>query len=463
MVTSTGVWTLACGGGSCSNFTVTNNGQKLSGTTVTSGYIRATYTGLNASSKYRIKVTLTAGSNNNFAIQGVSADTGYVPATDGTAGTALQVGPSYVFEWSGSTQVQLTGSAWNTLYTFDDVSIKQIPNDGSPKVLPPYGIDEGVVVDGYTKINSPGVMYFPTGDTAQRSRGRMILFGGGEPGRTDNIDYLEMTSFGNSIDFGNLVAGNVWGSGATASSTRGVFWAAENQYTKLDYVTIATTGRAISFGTGNPSNSGTGFGNNTRGIWSLGGNNILEYVTIASTGNAQDFGDQTIMGGAATTAQTAFASSTRGVIAGGYGSNPYPQSNVIEYVTIATLGNGTNFGDLVTARSSVNGVSNSTRGVIAGGYTFPGSTTYYNIIEFVTIATTGDTTDFGDLTITKRACYNGSTPTRGVFAAGTPQTNAVNSIDYVTIATTGNAADFGDTRIAQRSGSGCSDSHGGLS
>tara|TARA_B100001094_G_C17959165_1_gene684512 strand:+ start:21 stop:896 length:876 start_codon:yes stop_codon:yes gene_type:complete len=291
----------------------------------------------------------------------------------------------------------------------------------------------------------------------------MILFGGGEPGRTDNIDYLEMTSFGNSIDFGNLVAGNVWGSGATASSTRGVFWAAENQYTKLDYVTIATTGRAISFGTGNPSNAGTGFGNNTRGIWSLGGNNILEYVTIASTGNAQDFGDQTIMGGAATTAQTAFASSTRGVIAGGYGSNPYPQSNVIEYVTIATLGNGTNFGDLVTARSSVNGVSNSTRGVIAGGYTFPGSTTYYNIIEFVTIATTGDTTDFGDLTITKRACYNGSTPTRGVFAAGTPQTNAVNSIDYVTIATTGNAADFGDTRIAQRSGSGCSDSHGGLS
>jgi len=323
--------------------------------------------------------------------------------------------------------------------------------------------NDGTVFEGDITFDSLNYMTLPKGTTTQSNRGRMILFGGGEPGRTDNIDYLQMTSLGNSFDFGNLAAGNVWGAGATASSTRGVFWAGENQFTKLDYVTIATTGKSISFGTGSPSNAGAGFGNDTRGIWSLGGNNILEYVTIASTGNTSDFGDQTILGGSGTTAQTAFASSTRGVIAGGYGSNPYPQSNVIEYVTIATTGNGTNFGDLVTGRSSVNGVSNSTRGVIAGGYTFPGSTTYYNIIEFVTIATTGDTTDFGDLTITKRACYNGSTPTRGVFAAGTPQTNAVNSIDYITITTTGNAADFGDTRIAQRSGSGASDSHGGLS
>ena len=124
LVTSTGVWTLSKGGSGSSNFTVTENGQKLSATTVTSGYVRATYTGLNPLSKYRVKVTLTAGDNNNFGVQGYDKDgntvTGYFPATDGTAGSALQVGPTYVFEASGVAQWQITGTAWNTLYTFDE-------------------------------------------------------------------------------------------------------------------------------------------------------------------------------------------------------------------------------------------------------------------------------------------------------------------------------------------------------
>ena len=48
---------------------------------------------------------------------------------------------------------------------------------------------------------------------------------------------------------------------------------------------------------------------------------------------------------------------------------------------------------------------------------------------------------------------------RGLFIGGNP---GVNHIDYVEISTTGNAKDFGDTRNPQRSGSGCSDTHGGL-
>ena len=36
-------------------------------------------------------------------------------------------------------------------------------------------------------------------------------------------------------------------------------------------------------------------------------------------------------------------------------------------------------------------------------------------------------------------------------------------MDYVTIASTGNAADFGDLRIATRGQGGYSNSHGGLS
>ena len=322
--------------------------------------------------------------------------------------------------------------------------------------------DTGVVVDGFGNFATSTYMVPPKGSTAERNRGRMILFGGGSPGRTDNIDSLELITLGNAIDFGSLSAA-VFGGGATASSTRGVFWLGEASYTTLEFVTISNSSNTTTFGTGTSNNGGYGFGNQTRGIWALGTNNALEFVTIATTGNTSDFGDQTLVSGNPINEPVAFASPTRGVIAGGYGNNPYPQSDVIEYVTIATTGNTTDFGDLTQARSSSNGLSNSTRGIIAGGYTFPGTTTYYNIIEFVTIATTGNATDFGDAVELKRASYNGSSPTRGVFAAGTPATSATNSIEFITIATTGNASDFGDTRNPQRSGSGCSDSHGGLS
>ena len=322
--------------------------------------------------------------------------------------------------------------------------------------------DTGVVFDGFGSFATSTYMVPPSGKTTERNRGRMILFGGGSPGRTDNIDSLEIQSMGNAVDFGSLSAA-VFGGGATASSTRGVFWLGEATYTTLEFVTISNSSNSTTFGTGTSNNGGYGFGNQTRGIWALGTKNILEFVTIATTGNTTDFGDQTLVSGGAITEPVAFASPTRGVIAGGYGNNPYPQSNVIEFVTIATTGNATDFGDLTQGRSSSNGLSNSTRGIIAGGYTFPGTTTYYNIIEFVTIATTGNATDFGDAVELKRASYNGSSPTRGVFAAGTPATSASNSIEFITIATTGNASDFGDTRNPQRSGSGCSDSHGGLS
>ena len=321
--------------------------------------------------------------------------------------------------------------------------------------------DAGVVFHGDTKINSQGYMYFPTGDTSQRSRGRGILFGGGSPGRTDRIDYIDIPSGGNSIDFGNLACGNVWGSGAGASSTRGVFWGGENQYTKLDYVTIATTGNATSFGTSsNQNNGGTCMSSETRAVFTLTGGNVMEYVTIATTGNTTDFGDQGIDDNLSKPA--GLASPTRGIVSGGYGPSPYPQSDTIEYITIATTGNGTDFGNLTFGHSGHFGVSSTTRGVFAKGYTFPSpATVYYNTIEYITIASTGNATDFGDATNSVTQGYSHASHIRGVFAGGTAASD-INNIDYVTIATTGNAVDFGDTYSATRGGSGTSDCHGGI-
>ena len=458
LVTSTGVWTLVCGGGSCSNFTVTNNGQKLSGTTVTSGYIRATYTGFNPGSKYRIKLTLTAGSNNNFSIQGYDKDgntvTGYFPAMDGTAGNALQVGPSYVFEASGVAQWQITGSAWNTLYTFDDVSIKQIPNDDVPKVLPSVGVDEGVVFEGDTKVNSQGYMYFPTGTTAERGRGRAIWGGGQNPSNKVVMDYFQIQTGGITIDFGNLTdARNEVR--ACGSSTRGV-WAGGRDPSVtniIDYVEIPTTANAVDFGDLTVARAAVAaVSNQTRGCFIAGfttpNTNHIDYITIASTGNATDFGDTL----GTYQAQGRAMSPTRGLASGNYGA-----SNLIEYITIATTGNSTDFGDRTIAAFSASGTSDNTRGVFTGGQNPSAS----NVIDFVTMASAGNATDFGDL-ITANGSSHADTSDSiiGCIAGGQSNTN---TIEKITIQTTGNAVDYGDLTSGRSQLGATSDSHGGLS
>ena len=111
------------------------------------------------------------------------------------------------------------------------------------------------------------------------------------------------------------------------------------------------------------------------------------------------------------------------------------------------------------AKNSSGGTaSSSTRGLIGLGFVSPARV---NTIDFVTIASTGDASDFGDLTLVRQAYGSVSNSTRGVFLGGSdPYTN---TIDFVTISTTGNASEFGDVSVTQ-SGNGAagSDSHGGL-
>ena len=92
------------------------------------------------------------------------------------------------------------------------------------------------------------------------------------------------------------------------------------------------------------------------------------------------------------------ADATRGVVAGGEETNNN-RTNKIDYFTIQTTGNATDFGDLTTSKQEVAAFADATRGCFAGGST--GSVT--NVIEYLTIQTLGNTTDFGDLTVARRA------------------------------------------------------------
>ena len=180
--------------------------------------------------------------------------------------------------------------------------------------------------------------------------------------------------------------------------------------------------------------------------------NTIEYITIATLGNGTDFGDLTRQSGALD--GNGCASRTRGIIAGGnIAPSTSSATNIIDYITIASTGDATNFGDLTQARQQAGGISNSTRAVFAGGY-HPSA---FDNIDYVTIATTGDATDYGDLIQGLYATATGASPVRGVIA-GSNSGGAENSISYLTIATTGNAKDFGDLSESRFRLSGCSNS-----
>ena len=326
----------------------------------------------------------------------------------------------------------------------------------------------GPDVAGITTFTGSSGIVMPSGDTAYRGGRGTGIFAGGRtsPGLKERMDKFTISTLGNGIDFGNLVP-TVAEFGGCASSTRGIFMGGEKfpaNVNVIQYLTISQLGNTFDFGDlTSVRRANTCLSNNTRGI-SLGGNTSpdtgaggktdIEYITIATTGNSSKFGDLTTDSSYGMTG----ASTTRGIIA--LGNNPFISpfglyTNVVEYITISTEGNAQNFGDLTISRREGAGASNSTRAVIFGGAN-PSNT---NIIDYITIASLGDAIDFGDCIsgcVLGSAC---SSPTRAIFG---DMTSDGNSISYVTIMTTGNAQDFGDLDLARNQTAACSDSHGGL-
>ena len=92
-------------------------------------------------------------------------------------------------------------------------------------------------------------------------------------------------------------------------------------------------------------------------------------------------------------------------------------------------------GDAQDAHWGRGGAGNTTRGLMAGGY-------YTNEIEYITIASTGNGTDFGDLSPDGNGVGGCNNETRAVFVGGEGASDAMR---YVTIASTSNSSDFGET------------------
>ena len=315
---------------------------------------------------------------------------------------------------------------------------------------------------GWTEIEAELTDPLGGGTGSNTGLGNRGLFMGGnrgsQPSGVTNIDFITISTMGNSQDFGDMHTA-VNQTAAFGSRTRGVSCGGNtpsDQYGNNNtYMAIfASLGNASDFYTLTAtSKESTAFSNNIRGFYVEPQVVQITYVNIEAGGNFQDFGnldDKTEQG-------QSFTSSTRAVIVNGHAVPS--MTNAAEYITMMTTGNGTDFGDTTAQRYGASGGSNATRGVVAGGY-YPN---VLNIIDFCTIATTGNFTDFGDLTQAKYGIQGGSASSRTrMVVMGGHTSETVNNIDSIEFATTGNAVDFGDMTSVSSGGGQCSNGHGGL-
>ena len=414
---------------------------------------------------------LFSGYISNFRVQKGKAEysAAFTPPT-----TRLERTPETVVlacQSSGNILQEATGKTF---------AVRKINSNDAPpmasRFVPDVGEDYGTTFGEKTVFDTLSYMVPPGGTTAQSNRGRGVVLGGGRSGsptKINTISYLEIPSTGISNDFGDLTE-SVIIAGCCASSTRGIRgggYATPVNSNVIDYVTIATTSNATNFGDLTQARHWVmGGGSQTRGIFG-GGNaglspnpnsNVIDYITIASTGNAADFGDLINSYTPTIGSGNAAASPTRLLFAGGSQDVPAPATvqNVIQYVTIASTGDATDFGDLTDNKVRFGVCSSSTRALYGGAGA--NDTAKTNSITYVTIATTGNTVDFGDRTVGVNNVAATSNSLRGVFIGGQGSPTSENHIDYVNIATTGNAADWGDSFYVLEHTSACSDSHGGI-
>ena len=303
---------------------------------------------------------------------------------------------------------------------------------------------------------------------------RALYVGGATPSLVNTIQFAEFATTGNFTDFGDLVAVLKQGTnGDLGSSTRGVraggILASDAFTASVEFVTMASQGNAIDYGDCTTAvRLSEGASNSIKSFLAGGdvdgavGTNVIQQGVITTGGDWTDFGDLSVAkytGGGTSQAHgglnegyqgtrpTHIPRSGRGIFAGGRTPSLI---TAMDRIHITTLGNASDFGNLITARRDIANASSLTRSLTAGGIS--GSDTYINTIESVEFATEGNASDFGNLTVAVYSAHTGNigNTTRGIFSGGHVSPTQTNVMGYVTMATAGNATDFGDLTLARQ-------------
>ena len=358
-------------------------------------------------------VTVSSGSSLCSSVDELSlTDSFSVPTGDTDSRIHCKTAGSMRFNEDLGTLEFYTGDEWRTVNSIQDTG-----NRG--RALVHCGGGEKSTVEFLTIASRGNGAYFGdltvgrqlTAGASSQTRG---LFAGGlSPSVSDVIDYVTIQSQGNGIDFGNLTAAGRTSAGAS-SSTRGII-ANINQTNVINYVEISTLGDALDFGdlTNSSGSQGTACSSPVRLLYQSGNSTpstLIEFLTIASKGNTVRFGELSDGVGTEGVAKNkALSNSIRGVFTGGYSQvSPYPARKHMQYVTIASEGNSTTFGDMTELRWAQQTTGSQTRGIIAGGAGDAPNWPSTNTIESIEYASLGNGVAFGELTSHIGRTNNGS-------------------------------------------------------
>lgn len=314
-------------------------------------------------------------------------------------------------------------------------------------------------------IIGPFPTFFKDIETAPEIGDRGIFAGGRNiNGSVNNvIDYIAITTAGNAVDFGDILTpnGQLGYGGSNSINNRGCYNSGYTSTTvdTIEYITINSPGNASDFGNltvacysntaaSNATNQRLLFigGDNTRGV-------TVDYITINSAGNATDFGDLTK--NYPYLAATSNASNERAIVSG-------VDDNTIQYLTINSTGNASDFGDVLVSSYRRNlALSNGTneRGLFCGGYN--STVNDRDMIQYVTINSAGNAIDFGNMRGERLygSALSNLTGERGICGSFCKSNNIADiiiDIEYVTVNSPGNATDFGDLTSTRTRASGFS-------
>ena len=275
---------------------------------------------------------------------------------------------------------------------------------GSPATTAGLSIESVFIssLGNATDFATLNVKFNQGGGCSNKTRG--LIAGGENPSIHNAISYWNMQGGGTAIDFGNLTGNRRrTQENGCSSSTRGMWiggFDGSNTVNIIDYVEISTLGDAIDFGDINVGTreSGAALSSPVRAIYGGGRfqpssqkTDDIVFVNISSKGNTTTFGNLTRL----LFSQSGSANSVRGIFAGG-GLPGGTYTDEIIYITMASEGNATDFGKLSVGSQYLAATANQTRSLIAGGNIDGG--TKLNTIEYITISSTGNAADFGDLT-----------------------------------------------------------------
>ena len=187
----------------------------------------------------------------------------------------------------------------------------------------------------------------------------------------------------------------------------------------------------------------------TRGVWSGGRvapagaySDVMDYISVSTLGDAHDFGD---LAAARAYIAGGCASRTKGIL---YGGANGPIVNTIDKFVFASTGSRGDFGDTVPSHAAnAGGYSNGTRGIFAG----IASPLFTNRIDYITIESDGSAQDFGDMLYSQYEVGACGSSVRALFGAGYRSPGSYeSSVEYVTASTTGNSVNFGNLTLARR-------------